>query len=63
MTGLRKTRRCLMFDLEVTSLSQQPCNSFNQRRIALFEPHLDLATNPSLVCLSKAFARSSSAYA
>lgn len=26
------------------------CNSFNQRRIALFDPHPDLTMNPSLVC-------------
>ena len=37
--------------LEVTTLPQQPCNSFNQRRIALFESHPDLATNPSLEVL------------
>lgn len=47
-----------MFDLEVTTLPQQPCNPFNQRRIALFEPRPKLAENPSLVCLLKAFARS-----
>lgn len=58
MTGLCETGRCLTFDLKVTTLPHQPCNSFNQRRIALFEPHQDLATNPSLVCLLEALTRS-----
>ena len=38
-------------------MSSQVCNSFNQKRIAMFEPHPDLATNPSLVCLLEAFTR------
>lgn len=41
----------------MTVLSEQAHNSINQRRIALFEPARDLATNPSLVCLLEAFTR------
>ena len=37
---------------------KQACHSFDQRRIAILEPHPDLATNPSLVCLIEAFTRS-----
>lgn len=39
-------------------LTGQNCNSFNSRRIAIFEPHADLATNPCMVCLLEALARS-----
>ena len=44
--------------LGAATLPQQARNSFNQRRIALFNPRPKLAENPSLVCLLKAFARS-----
>ena len=35
-------------------MSKQPLSSFSRRRIAIFEPNPDLATNPSLVCLLEA---------
>ena len=39
-------------------MNQQIHNSFDQRRIAIFEPYPSFATNPSLVCLSEALTRS-----
>ena len=38
-------------------MTREADNSFNRRRIALFEPYPDLVTNPSLVCLLKALTR------
>lgn len=43
---------------DAAETSTQETRGFNQRRIAIFEPHPDFATNPSLVCLSEALARS-----
>lgn len=43
---------------EVTNLSEQSISAFSGRRIAIFEPHPDFATNPSLRCLSEALIRS-----
>jgi hypothetical protein len=42
---------------KVTILYQQTSNSFNHRRIALFEPYPDLSTNPTLVCLLEKLTR------
>jgi len=39
-------------------LTEHKSKGFNRRRIAIFEPHPDFATNPSLVCLSEALTRS-----
>lgn len=39
-------------------MPQQACKSFNQRRIAIFDPDPTLATNPSLVCLLEALTHS-----
>ena len=38
-------------------LTREADNSFNRRRIALFEPYPDLVTNPTLVCLLQALTR------
>ena len=38
-------------------MTREADNSFNRRRIALFEPYPDLVTNPTLVCLLKALIR------